>query len=290
MLLDPLDVRTVAERGAHNRACALVDADLFIREDRYLEVVQGHPRHFADNVPVPLVVRVYKDAYHAVQQFRPRCGDLQHPVADKEFQVVEAGLHFLGLQLGLCDRGLALRAPQHGGFFDIGPAGLRKLDKGFLGQALGILADGGVFQIPVAGEAHGFPQRLELRLVFLRGLHALFAELAAGQIPRLDAGFLFHQALRREAVVVEPKGVKDVVALHALVSGDHLRLRIAENMADMQTAAHRRRRRVNRINGPGLVRCECVHPVVVPEFLHLRFNGKAVVVLFKLFHLLPSKI
>ena len=284
VLLHPLHVGGVAEGGAHHRAGALVDGGLVIGDDGHLEAVQGHLHGFAHVLLIPLVLRVDEHAHHAVQQLGPGGGDLNGALLPHEGDVVEGGVQVFRLQLRLGDGGLALGAPQHRGLLDIGPARLGQLDKGLLGQGLHLPADGGVLQVPVAGEAHGLPQGLELRLVLLGGGHALLAELAAGQLLGLHAALLLHQPLGGQAVVVEAEGVEHVEAPHTAVTGHHLRLGVAENVADVELAVDGGGRRVDGIDGPGGVGGELVDLVLPPELLHGFLHGEAVISLFKFLH------
>src|SRR5690606_24901341 len=60
------------------------------------------------------------------------------------------------------------------------------------------------------------------------------------------AGEELDAALDVEAVVVPAHRVEDLLAPHALVPGDEVRVRVAEDVAGVQVAAHRGRRGVDR--------------------------------------------
>ena len=61
-----------------------------------------------------------------------------------------------------------------------------------------------------------------------------------------DAGDVLHATLGGQAVVVPPDGVEDGLALHALVAGDGVGVRVAEHVADVQRTADGGWRRVDR--------------------------------------------
>ena len=59
---------------------------------------------------------------------------------------------------------------------------------------------------------------------------------------------VLHAALGRQAVVVPPHRVEDRLAAHALEARDEVGVRVGEDVADVQRAADRGRRRVDRVD------------------------------------------
>ena len=80
-------------------------------------------------------------------------------------------------------------------------------------------------------------RRRPARAVARRGSDA--ARVAA------DVEVVLHAPLGGEPVVVPAHRVEDVPPAHALVARDDVGLRVAEDVADVQRARHRRRRRVD---------------------------------------------
>ena len=83
------------------------------------------------------------------------------------------------------------------------------------------------------GPSAGCRARLERRVVGDRGVAH-------------DAEVVLDPSLGGQAVVVPAHRVEDVLAPHAAVPGDRVGVGVAEHVADVQRARHRRRRRVDR--------------------------------------------
>ncbi len=103
---------------------------------------------------------------------------------------------------------------------------------------------------------------------------------AAGHIFGQNPFVPLHQTLCGKPVVVKAKGVKHVAALHTAVAGDHFRLGVRKNMADMQLSADCGRRRVDGVERPFFVRVKTVDLFLFPKLLHLLFNGFKMVAFF----------
>ena len=83
---------------------------------------------------------------------------------------------------------------------------------------------------------------------------------SAGLLGRLEVGVVgqrrvaahaevvLHAALGGQAVVVPPHGVEDLLARHALVARDQVRVGVAEDVADVQRARDRRRGGVDGVD------------------------------------------
>ncbi len=87
------------------------------------------------------------------------------------------------------------------------------------------------------------------------------------------AGDELDAALDVEAVVVPAHRVEDLLAAHALVAGDEVGVRVAEDVPGVQRAAHRGRRRVDGEDlGAGLRAVEPVGAVGLPAGAPLRLQ------------------
>ena len=188
--------------------------------------------------------------------------------------VVGAGV-VARLELGLRDGGLERHVPEAGGLALVGLAALEVAQERLLRDGARALVDGAVGDVPVEAEAEATEERLEGHLV-LDGEHVaqLDEVLAADRalVGRLDglavrvdallegrgearlvgqarvaahAVVVLHAALGRQAVVVPADRVEDLEALHALVAGHAVGVRVAEDVADVQAAARRGRRGVD---------------------------------------------
>ena len=62
------------------------------------------------------------------------------------------------------------------------------------------------------------------------------------------AEVVLHATLGRQPVVVPPHRIEDFLAAHALIARDDVGVREGEDVADVQRAADRRRRRVDRVH------------------------------------------
>jgi hypothetical protein len=173
------------------------------------------------------------------------------------------------LDLGLRDRGLEVNVPHGRGLDAVDVALLEEVPEGELREGPAARVDGGVLLAPVDREPEPPPERLEGLLVLARQLEAEVDEVPPRDAPRrllqprprrrieAEVGLVvgvgvaahvvvvLHAPLGREPVVVPPHGVEDVAAAHALVAGDDVGVRVAEDVADVERPRHGGRRRVD---------------------------------------------
>ena len=173
--------------------------------------------------------------------------------------VIGAGAFFVD-DFGLGDGGLEIDVPHDGAFGVVDLVFFEEVEEAELADAAAVLVDGGVFLVPVVGEAEAGPEALEGVFVFPGDDLAELDEVAAADgfgcrpfPPRFDfqigivveMGFAFDvvevldTSFGGEAVVVPADREKDVLARHALVTNDEVLVGIAEQVADVERAADR---------------------------------------------------
>ena len=100
-------------------------------------------------------------------------------------------------------------------------------------------------------------RRLEVRVVGQRRIAA-------------NAVVVLHAALGWQAVVVPPHRIEHRLAAHALEARDDVGVRVREHVADVQRAADRRRRRVDRVDLVArLIAVEAIGPSASHRSFHL---------------------
>ena len=149
-----------------------------------------------------------------------------------------------------------------------------------LRHALGAAVDGGVGQRPVHRQPEVPPQMLERLLVLGRQPVAQLDEVRTRDRDRLlarlvrrlkvrvvrqrriaaDAVVVLHAALGGQAVVVPPHRIEHRLAAHPLEARDDVGVGVGEDVADVQRAADRRRRRVDR-DRPRVARARAIEAV-----------------------------
>ena len=192
------------------------------------------------------------------------------------------------LELGLGHGGAEGHVPHGGGLGQIGVARGDAGQEGALGDGAGDVVDGPVGHVPVDGQAETGEEVFEDLLVLDGELLAELDEVPAGDhvpvalvLRRLlrravalhvrlggvaaDAVVVLHTALGGQAVVVPAHRVEHVLAVHALVPGEHVGLRVGEDVAHMQGAGGGRRGSVDRVDLlAGGLRVERVRALVGP--------------------------
>ncbi len=305
-LAPPDDVGDVAEGADHGDARALVLLGQAVRDDRHLDAEHRRRHRRAEQALVALIVRVRDQRDTRGQQLGAGGLDLdgaavglveRHPVVGRRLLLV--------LQLGLGDRGAEGHVPQGGRIRLVRLAAGEVPQERALRRRARVLIDRAVGQRPVDAEPEGAPEVFELLLVLDREALAELDEVAAAD--RLLIGGLraralaavvrgsevgvvgqrgvaahavvvLHATLGRQAVVVPPHRVEQVLAVHALKARRQVHVRVAEDVADVQTAGGGRRRRVDaehRILARGERRStiESVGAVDLPGLAPLRFEA-----------------
>ena len=184
---------------------------------------------------------------------------------DSEADVVEfAGPHVV-YNFGLRHGCLEIHVPHRGSFHGVGHAFVHHLQKGGLADLSAMLVDGGVLEIPVDGETECAPQVFEGRFVFVSHGGAGFDEVLTADLKDgaffpalgLPIGIVRHRrvalhskqilnpAFGGQAVVVPTHRIADILALHPIVTRQQILVGVAEDVSDMEGAAHRGGRTVD---------------------------------------------
>ena len=270
-LAPPHHVGHVAERADHGDPGALLGIGQLVRQYRHASAEQrGDDLAAGEQRPVPLVARVGDERHARRDQLRPRRLDLDRAVAvgaPEQHAVRGAGDRAV-LELGLRDRRPEVDVPQRRRLDRVGEVLSEQVEEGALRRPLGTLADRRVGHRPVDREAELAPQGLERLLVLGRQpeaeLHEVLARNRDGVVRRLrrrveagvirergvatDAEVVLHAPLGRQPVVVPAHRVEDVLPAHPLVARDEVRVRVGEDMPDVQRATDRWRRRIDRVD------------------------------------------
>ena len=290
LLAPPLHVGRVAERAHHQDPGALLAIHELAREDRHGHAEERRDRSLAEEAAVALVVRVRRHTHARGQQLGPCRRDHEPGAAlDPEAKLVEGAPHGTVFDFRLRDSGAEVHVPQRWGFDLVDVALAEEVEEAPLREAPAEGADRGVLERPVDGQPQPLPQGLEGLLVLGREHQAQLDEvlardtagrlLARGVVghrqhqPGLegDVGLAAHvvvvldPALGRQPVVVPAHRVEHVLAAHALVAREHVRLRVAEHVADVERSRHRGRRGVDHERRAGIAVLEAVDAPLAPE-------------------------
>jgi hypothetical protein len=234
------------------------------------------------------------DADARRQKLGPRGGDREaRSPLDTEAQVVEGALLRPVLDLGLRYGRAVVDVPERGRLDLVDLALALQVEEAPLRELAAQRSDRGVLELPVDREAEALPERLERLLVLGRERDAQLDEvLARDAARRLLAGrvvghlereaglerhvrlaahveVVLHPPLGRQAVVVPAHRVEHVPAAHALVAREHVRLRVAEHVADVERAGHGRRRGVDHVARSRSALVEAVDAPLRPEAVPL---------------------
>ena len=280
-LAPPRDVGDVAEGADHGDAGALLGLGQVVRQHGHLDAEQRRAHGGAEARPEARVVGMRDQRDARGDQLRSRGVDLDVV----ESHTVVRALQLAVLELGLGDGGLEVDVPERGRLRPVGLASCQVAEERTLGHAAGVVADRRVVLSPVDREPEVAPDLLERLLVLLhqplaqldevgpRGRDRLLGRLA-GRLERrvvcegrvaADAEVVLDAPLGGEAVVVPAHRVEDLVPAHAAVAGDRVGLHVPEHRPHVQRPAHRRRRRVDRVDlGPALGAVEAVGGVALP--------------------------
>ena len=302
-LAPPQDVGQVTEGAAHGDAGALVALGKVVRDHRDLDAEDRGGDRGAEHPLVALVVGVGDQGHRRRDQLGTRRLDVdRRPVGTVVgHPVVGAGV-LARLDLGLCDRGAVGDVPDRGRLGEIGLAAREVAQERALADLPGVAARRRVGVAPVDREAELAPDLLEDLLVLHHELLAQLDEVGPadrdltlrvrllrwGEVRLVgqrrvaaDAEVVLHAPLGRQPVVVPAHGVEDGLAAHPLEPRDEVGVGVGEDVPDVQRAAHRRRRRVDRVDvlarlgaveGVGLIGLPALTPRLL-EALESRLVG-----------------
>jgi hypothetical protein len=265
LLAPPLHVGGVAERAHHQDPRPLLPIHEGARKDGDRNPEEGRDRPAAEELFVALVVGVRGDRDAGGQELGAGGRDDEgSPALDPEAQVVEGAPLRAVLDLGLGDRSPEVHVPQGRGLDLIDVAAAVEVEEAPLGQPPAAGADRGVLEAPVHGQAQLLPEILEGLLVLGGEGQAQLDEVRPGDptgrlLPRRlvrhgkgearlvgnarltpDVVVVLDPALGGKAVVVPPHRVEAVLPGHSVEAGKHVGLRVAEHVADVERARHRR--------------------------------------------------
>ncbi len=260
-LAPPRDVRDVAEGTNHRDAAAFFRIGEGVRLDRHAHAEQRRGHLFTEERPVTLVVRMGHQGDAGRNQFRPGRVDLDRPEPDP----VKGTGHFAILELGLRHRGFEIDVPQRRRFHLVCEASLQQVEKRELRHALRGRADRRVRHRPVDGQTEILPEMFEGLLVFDRQARAELDEVRTRYRDRwlrrlrrrrkrrvvrqrgvaAHTVIVLHAPFGRQAVVVPSHRIEHRFAPHPLESRDEVRVGVREDVAHVQRAADRGRRRVD---------------------------------------------
>ncbi len=269
-LAPPLHVGEVAERAAHDQAGALVHLGGRVRHHGDLDAEDRRRGRGAEELLVALVVGVRDERDGRRDQLgagglhvqrRAVRGVVGHPMVGTRV--------LAGLDLGLGDGGAVGDVPDRRRLGEVGLAAGEVAQERALADLPRLAPGGGVGLRPVDREAEGAPEVLEDLLVLLDELLAQLDEvgpadrhllLRVGLLRRRevvvvgerrvapDAVVVLHPALGGQAVVVPAHRVEDRLSGHPLVAGDQVGVGVGEHVTDVQVAAHRGGRGVDRVH------------------------------------------
>ena len=269
-LAPPRDVGEVAEGAAHRDAGALVHLRGGVRHDRDLDAEDRRGDRGAEQRLVALVVGVGDQRHDRGDELGTGGLDVDRGAvgATVGHPVVGAGV-VTRLELGLGHGGLEGDVPEGRRLLEVGLATGEVAQERALADGLGLLADGRVVLLPVHRETQGAPQLLEDLLVLLDELLAQGDEVGPADRDLLlrvrlgrrgevgvvgqrgvaaHAVVVLHATLGRQAVVVPAHRVEDGLPAHPLEAGDQVGVGVGEDVADVQAAAHGRRRGVDGVD------------------------------------------
>ena len=263
-------------------------------QNRHLDLEQRGVDFLAEVLLVTFVIRVGDQRGASGQQLGAGGLDVDWgAVLKAESHLVVEARVFAGLKLGLSHCGLEGHVPQAGGVLLVGLATSEVAQEGLLSHAPRVLADGVVGLRPVDGQAQLAPQGLEQLLILSSQTLAQLDEVLAGNrhlilgVDLLAIGALerrlevrvvgeghvhahavvvLHAALGGQAVVIPTHRVEHVVAAHALVTRNHIGVRVREHVTHVQRTGDGGRRGVDGVDGLAVAGiAEFVGAVFIPD-------------------------
>ena len=269
-LAPPGDVGEVTEGAAHGDARTLVHLGGRVRHDGHLDAEDRRGHGGAEQRLVALVVGVGDECHDRGDQLGTGGLDVDGAAVGGVVghAVVRAGV-VTRLELGLGHGGLEGDVPEGRCLLEVGLAPGEVAQERALADRLGLLADGRVVLLPVHREAQRAPQLLEDLLVLLDELLAQGDEVRSADRDLLlgvrlgrrgevgvvgqrgvatHAVVVLHAPLGRQPVVVPTHRVEHGLPAHPLEAGDQVGVGVGEDVADVQAAAHGRRRGVDGVD------------------------------------------
>ena len=238
---DLIVVGVVAGRHLH-RAGAEAELDVVVRHDGELAADERQDRVLADEVLIPLVRGVDRDARVAQHGLGPGGGDdeLLVGVLDRVADIPERAGDVLVFDLGVAQGGAALRAPVDDAAALVDQALFIQVAEGLAHGAGADLVHREAAAAPVAGGAHGLLLLDDAVAVLLLPAPDALEELVAPEVVAglalLLAQHLLDLDLGRDARVVDAGQPQRGIALHPLVAGQDVLQRRVEGVAHVELA------------------------------------------------------
>ena len=255
MPLADLEIVEVVRRRDLDRARALLGIGVVVADDRDAAADQRQDDVLADQMPDPLVVRMYRNGGVAEHRLGPRRrhDDKRRGIVgaeglalDRIAQIPETALDLDLLHFEIGDRGEQLRIPVHQPLVFVDQAFAVQFDEHFHDRARQALVHREALARPVAGSAEALQlvddDAAALRLPLPDAFEEFgAAHVAAARLLPLHQLPLDHH-LGGDAGVIGAGLPQHVAAAHALEAAENVLQRVVERVAHMQRARHVRRR------------------------------------------------
>ena len=274
VLTPPAGILGITEGAHHHEPGAERRVDLVVGKDGDATARQGHVRVGADQRSIAVVLGVAEEGDACREQFRSRGRDDERlSVRSCEGDVVQPGVAFDGLEVGLGQGRSHGGVPEDGVTCAVDAAGVQQADEGELCRPSAVVIDRGVPGPPIDREAEGAPEFLVDLGGLLRLVQAQSSELASRRRALVDAVPAFDEALSRQTVVVEPNRIEDRLAAHAPVADDEVRLGVRHGVPDVEMCrGHVGRRCVDREDGRASLLAVLVEAEIVPSLAPASFD------------------
>ena len=232
VLLLPRNVLLVAKGAEVDNASAELHVNRVVFQDWHLLAEYRHLRLLADELLVPLVLRMHEYRNAGRHHLRTRCSDCKFVSLAVQVDVVEFPRSFDVADLGLCKGCLALRAPEDRMLLPVEQLLLVEVQQGALDQGLVGVVHGLVGVIPVCGIADIIEL---LPHPFDGGLCPVLARLEEFLLVLLlDPDLFLYSQFCRQSMAVEALRQVDLKAPHSLVSGNEVNPDVVVDMAHVQ--------------------------------------------------------
>ena len=279
-----LKVVRVVRRRHLDRARPKCGIDIGVGKERDAPSHDGQNQRFPDEMFVPFVVRVYRDARIAEHRLGARGCDLDVLVRplDRIAQMPEMPLFRLVVHLDVGDRRRAGRAPVRDARALIDEPLLVETDERLAHRTRTSPVHREPLARPVTGRTE-HPQLIHdaVAVLLLPRPHALEELLAPEVEPRrpLRAQRLLDLCLRRDARMVAARHPDDVLPAHPLIPHEDILQSIVECMPHVELSRHIRRRDDDAVRFAALVRLLMKKSVIFPIRIPFPLKGSGIVVL-----------